>query len=315
MMRAHLPAPVLRALQVCIAIGLLWVVWHIADGANAVRMLAGANPAWLAAAMAVLTLQTVLSALRWQLTATQLGVHLDRTTALREYYLSQFINQSLPGGIIGDAGRAVRTRQAAGLMAAGQAVVFERLAGQTALFLVMTVAALTTFLIPGGLVWPRWAVWSVAGIVVTGLALPCLFWVLSRAPQKGALKKLTEQKIALLHALAAPEVRVRQVAFSLGTVLCNVAGFGFCAWAVGVALPIPAMLAVIPLILFVMVIPITISGWGLREGAAAALFPVAGASASDGLATSIAFGLVFLATVLPGFILLGLGTGLRPKKF
>ncbi|MFP4274670.1 MAG: UPF0104 family protein, partial [Paracoccaceae bacterium] len=52
-------------------------------------------------------------------------------------------------------------------------------------------------------------------------------------------------------------------------------------------------------------IPISISGWGLREGAAAALLPLAGATASDGFAASVAFGLVFTASVLPGLIFLG----------
>ena len=51
-----------------------------------------------------------------------------------------------------------------------------------------------------------------------------------------------------------------------------------------------------------MLVPVTVSGWGLREGVAVALFPVAGASGSAGLAASIAFGLVFLAAVLPGIL-------------
>jgi hypothetical protein len=61
---------------------------------------------------------------------------------VREYYLAQIVNQSLPGGMIGDAGRAVRARAQAGLLAAGQAVVFERLAGQIAMFLALAVAFL-----------------------------------------------------------------------------------------------------------------------------------------------------------------------------
>jgi hypothetical protein len=51
-----------------------------------------------------------------------------------------------------------------------------------------------------------------------------------------------------------------------------------------------------------MLIPLSFSGWGLREGAAAALFPVAGLTAAQGLATSVAFGLVFLIAVLPGLV-------------
>jgi hypothetical protein len=55
-----------------------------------------------------------------------------------------------------------------------------------------------------------------------------------------------------------------------------------------------------------MLIPLSVSGWGIREGAAALAFPVFGATASQGLAASVAFGLVFLVTVLPGLIVIWL---------
>ncbi len=312
MIRFRLPPWGLRAAQLAVAFGLLALVWRVADGAAAARLLAGANPLWLLAAMAVLTLQTVLSALRWRLTAAQLGIPLARRTALREYYLSQIVNQALPGGVIGDAGRAVRSRQAAGLMASGQAVVFERLAGQIALFTVMAAAFLVTLVVPGGLDWPLWACWAVGGLIVAGLIVPGLLWALARMGFAAGLRRQGE---ALWLAVLAPEVRARQITLNLAAVLCNIAGFGFCIWAVGVPLPVPAIIALVPLILLAMVIPVSISGWGVREGAAAALFPLAGASASDGLAASIAFGLVFLTTVLPGIALLFLGTRSQPMKF
>ena len=55
-----------------------------------------------------------------------------------------------------------------------------------------------------------------------------------------------------------------------------------------------------------MVIPITISGWGLREGAAATLLPVGWPHRGRGMAASVAFGLVFLAASLPGVIVMAL---------
>ncbi len=87
-----------------------------------------------------LTLQTILSALRWRLTAARLGQVIGVGEAVREYYLGQVVNQSLPGGMVGDAGRAVRTGRRAGLVRAGQAVVLERFAGQFAVAVVMIAA-------------------------------------------------------------------------------------------------------------------------------------------------------------------------------
>lgn len=306
------PPLVRRAVQIAVALGLLALLWQVADGAAAARLLAGANPWWLLAAVVVLTLQTGLSALRWRLTAAELGIPMARGTALSEYYLSQIVNQALPGGVIGDAGRALRSRQVAGLMAAGQAVVFERLAGQIAMFVVMSAGFLATLIVPGGVAWPLWALWMVGGMIFAGVAVPLALWLVARS-SIGA--RLRGQGAALWRAVFAPRVLARQAALSLTAVLCNIAGFGFCIWAVGVSLPIPAIMALVPLILLSMVIPLTISGWGLREGAAAALFPLAGASASDGLAASIAFGLVFLATVLPGALLFAMGTRRQPMTF
>jgi hypothetical protein len=50
-------------------------------------------------------------------------------------------------------------------------------------------------------------------------------------------------------------------------------------------------------------VPLTIGGWGLREGAAVALFPLAGATAAEGFAASASFGVVFLLTSVLGMAL------------
>ena len=81
---------------------------------------------------------------------------------------------------------------------------------------------------------------------------------------------------------------------------CNLATVAFCARAAGTELGLMAALTIVPIMLLVMVLPISVAGWGLREGAAAALWPVIGASAASGVAASIAFGLVILVASLPG---------------
>jgi len=310
----RIPPAVLRLVQISMTIGIFVVLWHVADGETAVGRLANATPGWLVAAFAALTLQTVLSALRWRLTAGQFGIVLNRRTAVREYYLSQIVNQTLPGGFLGDAGRAVRARAQAGLMASGQAVVFERLAGQIAIFVLLTLAFVATLVMPGGLDWPRWLLPGVTLLVLGGLSLPPGLWLVARVLPGRAGRGLKQLGQGFMLSVAAPAVRWRQLGLSLATALCNVAAFSFCAAAIGAELPLVASLALVPLILFAMIIPISVSGWGLREGAAAALFPITGAAASEGLAASIAFGLVFLVAVLPGAVFLTLASPVRPMK-
>jgi uncharacterized membrane protein YbhN (UPF0104 family) len=298
----QIPRWLVRLGQVGITLGLLALIWRAADGPEAVRSLAASHWGWLSLGFVLLSIQTFLSALRWQLTAGRLGIEIGTGQALAEYYISQMVNQSLPGGVIGDANRAVRSRGRGGLVAAGQAVVFERLTGQMALFATLGVSFVVTLVVPGGLEWPRWLIVPVVLFLMIGLCLPFLVQGAIYVPGSVGLAA-RQVRASFLQSVAARPALTRQILLSLGTTLCNLSAFAVCARAVGVDLGVPAIFSLVPLILFAMVIPISISGWGLREGAAAALFPIAGATASDGLAASVAFGLVLIATVLPGFFL------------
>lgn len=298
-MRRRLPAGWVCAGQVFLAVALLALLWHVAGGEETLRSLVSADRGWLAAAVAVLTLQTVLSAIRWKITAARLGIHLGTGEALREYYLAQAVNISVPGGVIGDAARAVRSRGEAGLLAAGQAVVFERLAGQAGLFVVTATAFAVTLALPGGVEWPAWLIAPVAVFVASGLCLPLVLHGAMRV--RGRIGHLSRGfRDAMITSLVAPQVIVSQIALSLATTACNLGAFAVCAMAVGHGLSPAAVAAFGPLILLTMLVPVTISGWGLREGAAVVLFPLAGSTASGGLAASVAFGLMVIVASMPG---------------
>lgn len=298
----HCPAGLRRVLKLAAVLGLLVLLWQVADGPAAVALLQQADPRWLAAAVLALSLQTLLSAQRWRITAAQLGLTLSVSTAVREYYLAQALNQFLPGGVLGDAGRALRTRGEAGLLVAGQAVLFERLAGQIGLIAVLIFGLLGALVFPVRIDWPV----SLQGVllgVLLGATACCAMLGLGLHKPGLRDRPVTRFLRELAHALAAPDVWLRQVLLSFGTALCNVGAFAFCAAAVGAPLPVPVAAVIVPLILFAMLLPVSIGGWGLREGAAVALLPTIGAAASEGLAASVAFGLSFLLATLPGLLL------------
>lgn len=298
-----------RGLQFAVATGMLVLLWRVADGHRAAEHLLNADLPWLMAALVALTGQIVLSALRWQVTAMQLGLVLSKHQAVREYYLSQIVNQLLPGGVLGDIGRAVRARAQAGLLVSGQAVLFERLVGQIALVFLFSAAMIGTWAIPGGFDWPASvqtpvfmtiaaAILTMLGIAVAG----------PRLPGRPGMA-LAAFAANFRRAVWAREVRHLQILLGIGTVVLNIAAFACCAAAIGVILTPATAMVLVPLILFTMLVPITVSGWGLREGATAVLLPLAGATAAQGFAASVAFGLVILLSALPGVIVAGLATG------
>ncbi len=287
------------SVQALVTIGLLVLLWQVADGRDAVAVLLGVNPWWVIVALAALTLHTVLAAERWRLTADALGLPLSRGHALREYYLAQLVNSTVPGGVVGDAGRAVRSREQAGLAVAAQAVVVERFAGQVALLATMSIAVTVTTLAPGGLEWPGWMLGLAASITLVSLAVVGVLLAARWLPGRVGPRMAELSRTAAI-ALVGRRVVLAQVALSSGTTACILIAFWASAAAVGLSLSFAAVVTLVPLILLTMLVPITISGWGLREGAAAALLPLAGATASASLAASVVFGLVGLAAVLPG---------------
>lgn len=281
----------LRLLLPLVLIGLcLW----LSDGRDALQRLSDLSPGWALATLVLLNAVTLLSALRWRRTAGALGLGMPRGRAVREYYMAQFVNQTLPGGVLGDAARAARSRQNGPMSRAAQAVVLERAAGQAG----MAVVALSGIgiLLAGagrpapdaGLAATLW----VPGAVLAFLLGALLLLLASRGGRTHGWRAAA--RTALLGQWPA------QMALSLVIAVLTVAAFVTAARASGSLLPAGKAALVVPLILTAMLLPASVAGWGWREGAAAALFPLAGLSAEAGLAASIAYGLISLLSALPG---------------
>jgi len=281
--------PVLRAAGSALLLAV--VLWQLGAG-DVLARLAALAPGWLAGALAVTVLQVLLSAWRWHFTARRLGLALPFTVAVREYYLATLINQLLPGGVLGDAGRAWRhARQTAHTGGAVRAVVLERASGQLAMVVLVfaALAAAPPIAAVGG---PALA----SGIAATGALglLGALGFALRRRPWLRPW--LDDAHQALLHPAALP----LQLLTSLGVVASYVAVFSLCALAVGIDGSPALWLPLIPLVLLAMLTPVGFAGWGLREGAAAVLWSLVGLPAADGVAVSVTYGLVILAASIPG---------------
>ena len=122
---------------------LVVLVWRLGTGPflDAVRMVNGWS---LAAAAGIAALTTVCCAWRWSLVARGLGVGVPMRAAVPAYYRSQFLNTTLPGGVLGDVHRAVRHgRDVGDPNRALRAVAWERSAGQV----VQIVLAITVLLV------------------------------------------------------------------------------------------------------------------------------------------------------------------------
>lgn len=279
-----------------------------------VRRVLGMDPGWVLGALAVSVGQVVLSAWRWQFTAGRLGLRLPFPRAVAEYYLATFLNQMLPGGVAGDVGRAWRDGRAreAHPARAWRAVVLERTSGQVVVLGValVSLAILLTSRLTGGAgptellledarTAGSWFLASLVGVVLLcGLAF---LWI--RRARPGTLANRVRREA--WRALLAPRALPVQLLASTGVVASYLVVFVLSARAMGVTTPLPLLVPLIAPVLVAMLIPVSVAGWGVREGVAAALWMGMGLPAADGVAASVGYGLVVLVSSLPGaFILL-----------
>ncbi|WP_099827930.1 lysylphosphatidylglycerol synthase transmembrane domain-containing protein [Oceaniglobus indicus] len=284
-------------LRLGVSVAMLAAVLVLTDGAAALARLADADIVWLIAAGALLSVQTVLMAARWRLTAGRLGLHIGWDVAIGEYYLAQLVNMTLPGGVVGDVARTARSRHDAGLAPAIHAVMIERLAGQIAMFTVLLAGLCGAMLVPSGITVPS----VFATVALTGLATVAAGLIAMAVWPRWRPDGVTADfAVSLRRALFARDVAWKQVLLALAIVALNLAAFAAAARATGTVLGFAACVILIPLILTAMTIPFAVGGWGWREGAAAALFPLADATGEAGVAAGLAFGLVMLIASVPG---------------
>lgn len=285
-------------LKLVASAGLLSAMLWWTDTGEVFGRLAKADWRWLALSLVALTLATLSMARRWQLTARALELRIGYGAAVREYYLSQLINSVLPGGVLGDVGRAVRVRGEADLARAGQSVVAERLIGQFAMFALLGVGLTIALLVPGGIDWPR-------GVNVALIMFPLLCALALWASRRFAT---TRSFLTLLARL----LRHREVSqhAALGAVLLVFSMYA-CGRATGSQIPPEGWVTILPLIFCAMLVPLSVAGWGWREGAAAALFPLIGLSANAGVAMGICYGAMMLISALPALVCLWAPVRLR----
>ncbi len=285
-------------LKLAVSLSILALLFWLTDAQTVMTRLRGLDLRWFGLGLISLTMITFLMALRWQMVAQRVGIALYYGQAVREYYIAQLVNMVLPGGVAGDVGRALRIRRDGDLTRAAQSVAAERLVGQCLLFGIMGAGFAAALLIAGG---PEWPVWAWLGPLVLSIIGAAVVMV-SRGDHATA-------RFCALIVQCLKDWRILGVSILIALLLI---GSLYCATrATGTVMPAAGWFTVLPLVLSSMVIPLSIGGWGWREGAAAAVFPVIGASASAGVAMGIAYGAMLTIAALPAIAFL---PGLRERQ-
>lgn len=287
-----------------LSLAILYFAFRHVDFNAVTRQFDRLDPLSLLAALLLMTLSTVLAATRWRvITLETEGQAPGLLFFVRSIYRGAFLNQGLPTTLGGDTLRVVDLARALGSKReAFGTVLFDRVIGLSGLLVLnvlMLPLSLNLFPLPLAL---AVAGVSAGGLVAIAVVLALPWDKLSHHHQ--ILDLIAELNAFGRRVLAHPRGFLLQCVLSVSVHLCSILAMFVLARQFGIAADLWTHLVIQPSVIIAATLPISLAGWGVREGSMAALFASIGVAAPAVMATSLTFGVITLLSTLPGLVFL-----------
>jgi uncharacterized membrane protein YbhN (UPF0104 family) len=295
---------VLFVAKLALSVGLVWYVASKFQLQQALAQLRHLTFAWMMAIVCLYYVQLTIAAFRFREFLGVFGVQFDLRRSLEATWIGYFFSQTFISFLGGDAMRVMRASQSGiSLQVATKAVVLDRASGfasQVVLILLVLPFALSRITDPA----MRFSLLLLVGSAVAGAIG---VFVAARLP--GTFRKLkvfdavADVAGRVLRRITTPRGFVAFFGYSLAINACNILLFYFIGAAMHIELRFVDCLVLLPPVFFISMLPISVSGWGVREGAAIVALGVAGVPSAETLAVSVTYGIGLVLISLPGGLL------------
>jgi uncharacterized protein (TIRG00374 family) len=240
----------------------------------------------------------MLITFRWREILSHLNNHYHFTNLLRCFWIGFFFNQILLSNIGGDLirGRCIY-KNGVNLKNSILSILIDRLFGIVGLSLiVLSTTPLLPFELNNSILIVVFAVlFIVFTIMVMNVFFTATNWKLIRG-----LHKLSYEFKSIMFNFS---LSIRLVATSFLVHVLGVAMVITLSEGLGLDINWVSILIVTPLVSLLMIIPISIAGWGVREGGMVVGLGFFGVPMESSLALSILYGISTLLVSLPGLLL------------
>ena len=264
------------------------------------------RPAYWVAAFLLLFFTQVLSCQRWKVLATAVGFGGTFYEYLKFFFIGMFFNLALPTSVGGDVVRAwylaykmkddlVENRRSKAVLT----VFADRFSG---VLVLVAIAVIATIFSPVELpVWVKGTVMSVGLGAIGSLAmLPLIAKFSVRFPK--LLVVLKSAKLCFGNA----KVLVLTTAMSVWVQLSSVSIMMLIGLGMDLPIPLPFYFVMVPLVTLMTMLPISLGGMGLREGATVLMLTPLAIAPASAVALSVLCFSVYVAVEMIGiFFYLG----------
>jgi uncharacterized membrane protein YbhN (UPF0104 family) len=283
------------------------IVWYLFDKVDlgaAWQRGKGIDLAMLSIAVIFMVAQVGVATWRWMAVIKAMEAPLGFAGAFRIMFIGLFFNLVLPSSVGGDAVRMWKARKAGlSLSESVNSVMLERLI--TVLGLVFLVVITEPLLFSR--INDTMALLTFPALAICGIAGTIFLMYLDRLPESWRRWKLVRGLGMLAADTRKLFLHPGYAAKALGISMFGHANISLIAWIIARGLNIDITiidcLVLIPPVMLITTLPISIAGWGVREGAMVAILGFVGVAADASLVLSVIFGLVSTVACLPGGVI------------
>ncbi len=272
------------------------------------------NTWYLLIALMLMFFQVVISAYRWRMMLSPTEIHVPLHSLTSIYLVGNFFNKFLPTVLGGDIMRGYELARISGKsLDSATTVLMERICGFVALFVICWISLAFGFQrLEGTNILPIVAVMSL--VLIFSLAILLNDKLMGKIISLTRIIKwwnlentLRRAYNSLHHFTTFRGIMLSVFAVSLVIQLVGIASTFLISQSLGLNVSFVYFLIVLPIIWVITMVPVSIAGLGVREGAFVLFFTQQGVSTESALALSLLFFSLSLTIALAGGIIYGLG--------
>ena len=292
--KARPPLRTFRLLQVAIALSLFGLIFATISWRPVVRTFGDVLWWWVVAKLLLSVFGLLLLTIRWNILLKDQGIRVPTSFLFKRSWIARFVNSFSPGKAGGDLYRIFGSWGfELKKTAVSSSVLFDRLTGVVGLLFLLSVMGFVQYDVARRLGMPLLPLATVVGTVTVVLVMTTRWpvaWIrrlIAKRPATKARSTVEELLGSIAIYLDRRGTLLVSVAISITSLLVSAVStyVGFLALNVDVSFGDALFISL--LINVVRFIPISINGWGIREGAYVLMFTQVGVGGAEALSVAL----------------------------
>jgi len=291
-------------LKVLVSLGLITFLISQVDFSKIINILKNVDIAMIFYSLFFLTIQVFIATTRWKYVLTCQKIAIDYKNTLQILWSGLFFNQAMPSSVGGDVVRGYYLKkQGITLGRATLGVLIDRLFGMVGLVLLVLASLPLLFQLVDNPIARTGVLLIAFGISFTLLLVFFTDKLLGNFSHLKLIRGFYSLSQDGRHCISERYNGFIILLISILIHLISVLAVMILSAGLGLDIEWGGFLLMVPLVGLMMVVPISIAGWGVREGVMVVGFGYLGVTPESSLALSILYGLSMLAVALPGGII------------